>query len=100
MKPVSPVIPDKNVPEGTFSGTGHSDLPHIVDNEGGATSRWVFEPGELEQIVKQGFIYVRQLGAVNSVQPIHISAYSPIRVEGASAVDDDPALNADEIGTT
>jgi hypothetical protein len=99
MKPVSPVLPDVDAPEGNFSGTGHVDLPHILDTDGGATSRWVFEEGELEQIVRQGYLYVRQLGATRSVQPIQILACAPIVVEGAVRVEDDAILNADEVGS-
>lgn len=61
-----------------MSGHGHQDLPVIMDEQGGATSRWLFTPEELEQIASQGFIYVRQLGARDGVQPIYISTDPPI----------------------
>jgi hypothetical protein len=100
MIPVSPVLPEVDAPESTFSGPGYADLPHITDRDGGATSRWIFEEGELEQIVRQGYLFVRQLGATHGVQPIALSATSPIVVEGAASVEDDPILSAGEIGTT
>lgn len=95
MRPVSPVLPAHDAEEATFVGKGHEDLPVILDNDGAATSRWLLTAEEIEQVVRQGYIYVRQLGAKNGVQPIQLSVEPPIVVDDGDHTD--PVLEQDEI---
>ena len=76
--PVSPVLVDADLEERVMSKEGYADLPVIIDEQGGATSRWLLTPEEVERISRQGYLYVRQVGGAGGVQPIAISADPPI----------------------
>lgn len=95
MKPVSPVLPGHEAQETKFVGPGHNDLPVIMDREGGATSRWLLTPEEVEQVARQGYIYVHQIGAQDGVQPIHIGVDPPITFDVEEHRD--PVLESDVI---
>jgi hypothetical protein len=95
MRPVSPVIPERDAAERRFVKDGSYDLPAIVDEQNGVTSRWLVSDEEVEQIKRQGYTYVRQQTDGSGVQPIHIGVECPIQF--SEPAETDSILDADEL---
>jgi hypothetical protein len=95
MKPVSPVFPERDANETFFVKESHQDLPAFVDEQNGVITRWLVSPEEIEQIKRQGYIYVRQQTDGNGVQPIWIGVDCPLQF--SEPAESDSVLDADEL---
>lgn len=79
MRPVSPVIPDRETPEAVYAEKQpeYNPLPALRTATGTVLSRWLFDEDERKQIAEQGFIYLSVQTFNHPLQPLLLSADPP-----------------------
>ncbi len=79
MKPVSPVIPGRNVPEVIFAKhqPEYLPLPAISDPEGQVTTRWELTWREWFQILWGGNVWLQVLTFNHPLRPVKLMTEPP-----------------------